>query len=220
MVVNAYAGMWLKTDDDQFRQIVSNTAIRFNFATGDVPSLGSYSVFDLAGAPLVYPTDFAFNESTGDLELVTPLLVHDGLVAASDGAPPSTGAYLYTIGLGAYVQRVINGDPTDFQNFPGLRATGTKIVVLVPFVISPMLTIKVIPARGFTDAQIEPSVLTAVQNYVNSLGIGDNIIVAEIIRVVKELSGVDDVAMISPTANITISSNQIARITDANVDVV
>lgn len=220
MVVNAYVGMWLKTDDDQFRQIVSNTAIRFIFATGDIPSLGSYSVFNFAGAPLVYPTDFAFNESTGDLELVAPLLIHDGLVAASDGAPPSVGAFLYTTGLGAFVQRVINGDPTNFQDFPGLRATGTKIVVLVPSVISTALTIKVIPSRGFTDAQIEPSVSTAVQNYVNSLGIGDNIIIAEIIRVVKELSGVDDVAMISPTSNVTIPSNQIARITSANVDIV
>lgn len=220
MVVNAYAGMWLKTDDDQFRQIVSNTAIQFVFGTGDIPSLGSYSVFDFAGAPLVYPTDFAFNESTGDLELVTPLVVHDGLVAASDGALPAVGAFLYTTGLGAYVQRVINGDPTDFQNFPGLRATGTKIVVLVPSVVSPTLTVKIIPSRGFTDEQVAPSVSTAVQNYVNSLGIGDNIIVAEIIATVMGLVGIDDCAMISPTSNITIPNNQIARITDANVIIV
>jgi uncharacterized phage protein gp47/JayE len=220
MVVNAYTGMYLKTDDDQFRLIASNTAIQFVLTAGDIPSLGSYSVFDFAGAPLVYPTDFAFNESTGDLELVTPLLIHDGLVAASDGAPPSVGAYLYTTGLGAYVQRVINGDPTDFTDFPGLRATGTKIVVLVPSVISPTLIIKVIASRGFTDAQIEPSVATAVQNYINSLGIGDNIIISEIIRVVKELAGVDDVSMVTPTANVTIPSNQIARVTSANVDIV
>ncbi len=220
MVVNAYAGMWLKTDDDQFRQVVSNTAIRFIFASGDVPSLGSYSVFDFASAPLVYPTDFAFNEATGDLELTTPLVAHDGLVAASDGASPSVGAYLYTTGLGAYVQRVINGDPTDFTNFPGLRASGTKVVVLVPSVVGPTLTIKVIPSRGFTDDQIAQSVSTAVQNYVNSLGIGENIIIAEIITTVMELTGVDDVAPITPTSNITIPNNQIARISGANVVIV
>ena len=220
MGINAYAGMYLKTDDDQFRLIASNTAIRFFTSVGDVPSLGSYSVYDFAGSPLTAVVDFDFNEATGDVELVTPLVKHDGLVAASDGASPSVGAFLYTIGLGAYVQRVINGDPTNFNDFPGLRASGSKVVVVVPTVVSPSLTVKVIPARGFTDAQITPSVSTTVQNYINSLGIGDNIIVAEIIREVKALVGVDDVAMISPTSNITVPSNQIARIIDANVLIV
>jgi len=217
MTINAFATMWLKTDDDQFFQIASNTAIRFILtAGGAIPSSGSYSIYNLSVAPLVPVTDFAFNEATGDLELVVPLVVHDGLVAASDGAAVGVGAYTYTTGLGAYVQRVINGDPTAFDDFPGLRASGTKVVVKTPTVVSPSITFKVIPARGFSDAQVRPLVSTAVQISVNALGIGGNIILSELIKVVKELTSVEDVVAVDPTSNITITNSQIARISDSN----
>jgi uncharacterized phage protein gp47/JayE len=56
-----------------------------------------------------------------------------------------------------------------------------------------------------------------VQTYVNSLGIGDNVILSEIIRLVKAIPGVADVVMVSPTSNVTVPQGQLARITDANV---
>ncbi len=221
MVVNAYAGMFLKTDDDVFYPILSNTAVSFTLtAGGAIPSLGSYSVYDLNGTPLVPGTDFQFNQSTGDVELTTPLVAHDGLVAAADGASPSIGAYTYTAGLGAYTQRVINGDPTDFDDFPGLRAAGTQVVVLAPTVLSQTFTLQVLPSRGFTDADVEDAVVTAVETYVNSLGIGDNVILAEIIAAVKNLVNIDDITMINPTANVTVPDGQIMRITSANVVIV
>ena len=221
LTVNAYVGYFLKTDDNQFYEITANSGVRFTLnAAGVTPSLGSYSIYNLVGSPLVPGTDFTFNEAVGDLELTTPLVAHDGLVAASDGASPSVGAYLYTTGLGAYVQRAVNGDPTAFLSFPGIRAAGTKVVVKVPNVVGPTLTVKVTAGRGFSDAQLAPSVKTAVQTYVNSLGIGANIILSEIIRAVKSLPGIDDVSIIDPVANLTITKSQIARITDANVVVV
>lgn len=221
MVINAYAGMFLKTDDDVFYPIVSNTAVAFTLtAGGAVPSLGSYSVYNLNGTPLTPGTDFQFNEGTGDVELTVPLIGHDGLVAAADGASPSVGAYTYSSGLGAYTQRVINGDPTDFDDFPGLRAAGTKVVVTAPVVLSQTFTMQVLPARGFTDADVEDAVTTAVETYINSLGIGDNVIIAEIIAAVKNLSNIDDITMINPTANVTVPDGQIMRVTSANVVIV
>jgi uncharacterized phage protein gp47/JayE len=217
-VVNAYVGMYLKTDDDVFYPIVSNTAIAFTLTGGGAtPSLGSYSIFDFSVDPLIPGTDYEFNESTGDLELAVPLVAHDGLVAAADNASPSIGAYTFTAGLGAYAQRVINGDPTDFDDFPGLRAAGTQVLVIAPTVIAQTFTIQVLPSRGFTDDDVEDSVLTAVETYVNSLGIGDNVIIAEIIAAVKNLPNIDDVTMINPTANVTVPDGQIMRINSTNI---
>lgn len=218
MVVNEHVGRYLKTDDDQFFLITANTAIRFTLdAGGATPSLGSYSVFNFSVAPLVVGTDFTFNEATGDVELATALVAHDGLVAASDGASPSIGAYLYSTGLAAYVQRLVNGDATDFSSFPGLRASGTKVVVKVPTTVSRSFTLKVVAARGFSDDQIRSPVQVAVQTYVNSLGIGDNVILSEIVRLVKGLPGVDDVTVIDPSGNFVVAAGTLIRITDTDV---
>lgn len=295
MVTNYYVGAYLKTDDDQFYRILSNTAIRFTVDAGtNVPSLGSYAVVDFgtnpqisststsvssntltdttqtmsvnahvgkwlkdsAGAlwsvtantatsftlaasgatpnsgaytltagkpqPLTPVTDFNFNESKGDLELTVgnALLAHDCLVAASDGASPSTGAYLYTLGLGAYVQKVVNGSSGDPTQFPGLRATGTQVLVKAPTAISQAFVIKVIAVQGITSAALAPAVKIAVQTYVNSLGIGENIILAKVNAAVLAVPGVEDVTIISPTSNPTIADGQLVRCTDANIEVV
>ncbi len=221
MVVNAYNGMYLKTDDDVFYAITGNSATAFTLsASGASPSLGAYSVFDFVSAPLVPGTDFAFNEATGDIELTTALVAHDGLVAAADNASPSVGAYTFSSGLAAYVQRTINGDPTNFDDFPGLRASGTKVLVVAPTVISQTFTIQVLPSRGFTDDDVETAVTTAVETYINSLGIGENVILSSIITAVRNLPNIDDVTMISPSANVTVPNGQIMRITSDEVVIV
>lgn len=293
MVTNYYVGAYLKTDDDQFYEITSNTAIRFNVAGGGlIPSNGSYAVLDFGTNPQVssvttatgansitdslaswiigehvdkwvtdsagalwritansattltlaangvtptagtyvitagYPqplrpgTDFIFNRSKGDLELSIPLQAHDVLVAASDGASPSVGAYLYSTGLVAHVQRIVNGDEADFSSFPGLRSTGTQVLVVTPTVISYTFVLKVTAAPGFNDASIRPVVQSAVQTYVNALGIGANIVVAEIIAAVMRLVGVSDCTVLSPSSNIVVPAGQIVRIDSSNVEVI
>jgi len=219
MTPNAFVGMWLKTVDNQFRQIASNTAVRFIFTTGDSPSAGSYSVYDFT-TPLTPGTDFQFNQSTGDLELTTLLATHDGLVAASDGASPSLGAYMYSSGLAAFVQRSVNGDPADFNDFPGYRAAGTQVLVAVPTTQAFAFVILVVPARGFTVTQLTSSVQVAVETYVNALGIGADVLVAELIAVIMALPGVANTQVITPAADVSVPSGTLVRITDSNVTVV
>lgn len=219
MTPNAFAGMWLKTVDNQFRQISSNTSVRFIFTTGDSPSIGSYSVYDFT-APLTPGTDFQFNAATGDLELTTTLVMHDGLVAASDGASPSVGAYMYSSGLAAFVQRSVNGDPSDFNDFPGYRAAGTQVLVAVPTVLAQAFVISVVPGRGFTVAQLTSAVQVAVETYVNALGIGADVVIAEVIAAIMALPGVADTQIVTPSTNVSVPSGTLIRITDANVTVV
>lgn len=219
MTPNAFVGMWLKTVDNQFRQIASNTAVRFVFTTGDSPSAGSYSVYDFT-TPLTPGTDFQFNQATGDLELTTLLATHDGLVAASDGASPSLGAYMYSSGLAAFVQRSVNGDPADFNDFPGYRAAGTQVLVAVPTTQAFAFVILVVPARGFTVTQLTSAVQVAIETYVNALGIGADVLVAELIAVIMALPGVANTQVITPAADVSVPSGTLVRITDSNVTVV
>jgi uncharacterized phage protein gp47/JayE len=221
MTINALAGMVLKTDDNQFFPIVSNTAIRFALtAAGATPSLGSYSVYNLAGSPLVPGVDYQFNATTGEVELTTALDPHDGLIAASDGASPSIGAYTYTIGLGAFVQRLVNGDSTAFDQFPGLRATGSQILVLAPTVISPTFIIKVVAAEGFSDLSLSGPVKDVVQSSINALGIGENIILSELVRLGKGVPGVKDFIILEPPGNLAVPSGQLARVGADNIEIV
>lgn len=218
--VNAFAGMWVKTVDNVFRQVSSNTAVRFIFTAGDVPTAGSYSVYNFSGSPLTPGTDFNFNQATGDLELASGLAAHDGLVAASDGASPSLGAYLYSSGLAAHVQRSVNGDPADFSTFPGFRASGTQVLVAVPITISQAFVLSVVPARGFTLAQLVAPVQVAVQTIVNASGMGATIEVSDLVVAVKAVPGVDDVFLVTPPSNISVSSGTLMRILDTDVSVV
>lgn len=217
MTVNAFAGMWVKTVDNVFRQVVSNTAIRFVFAAGDIPTAGAYSVYNFSGSPLAPGADFNFNQATGDLELAVALAAHDGLVAASDGASPSLGAYLYSSGLAAHVQRSVNGDPADFNSFPGFRVGGAQVLVAVPTTISQAFVFSVVPARGFTLAQLVVPIQVAVQTMVNASGMGAKIEISDIIVVTKKVPGVDDVIPVTPLTNISLSSGTLMRIDASDV---
>ena len=217
----AHVGQYLKTDDDQFYLITANTAIRFTISAGGAtPSLGAYAVIDFTASPLEPGVDYDFSQSTGELELTVALVANDALVAADDGAAPSVGAYTYTRGLAAFAQRLVNGDPSDLQNFPGLKSTGTQVLVTAPTVISPSFTVQVVTASGVTDADLEDTVKGVIQAYVNGLGIGDNIILSEIIRLVKGLAGVNDTKLLAPTSNVSVPDGQLARIDDTNITVV
>ncbi len=217
MTVNAFATMWVKTTDNVFRQVASNTAVRFVFTTGDVPTSGSFSVYNLNGNPLDPGIDFNFNPSTGDLELVSGLVAHDGLVAASDGGSPSLGAYLYSSGLAAHVQRSVNGDPADFSAFPGFRVGGNWVLVAVPNTISQSFVISIVPARGFTLAQLIDPVRIAIQTIVNASGMGAKIEISDLIVAAKAVPGVDDVVPVTPSSNISVPSGSLMRIADTDV---
>ena len=84
----------------------------------------------------------------------------------------------------------------------------------------PTITIQVITVSGFADVDLAATVQSVVQSYVNGLGIGAQVLISQIIRLVKGLAGVRDCKVISPTANIVVSDGQIARMNASDVIVV
>jgi len=219
--VNQWVGRFVKADDGVFYPITSNTAIRLTVtASGATPSFGQYAIFNFANDPLIPDVDFKFSQSTGDLELTTGLALHESLVSSDDGALGSVGAYTFTRGLAAHAQRLVNGDKSDLDNFPGIKALGTACRVIAPTVITSTIVIQVITASGLTDADLASTVQSVVQSYVNGLGIGQQILISEITRIVKTLIGVSDCRVLSPTQNVRVSDGQVARIAATDVQVV
>jgi len=49
----------------------------------------------------------------------------------------------------------------------------------------------------------------AVENYISSLGIGDNVILASIIQVAMNINGVFDVIPVEPTGDIVVLENEL-----------
>lgn len=223
MTVNEHADHYLLDSLEHLWRITANTATAFTLdASGATPAAGAYRVvLSTRSLPLVPDVDYFFNEATGHLKVpADALLAHDAVVAAADGASPSVGAYTYATGLGALVQKAVNGEPPDFSLFPGRKAHGDKILVAAPTVVSPSFVISILPAPRVSLSGLLSAVKVVLQAYVNGLGIGEDITISEIIKRVKSIPGVADVTLVQPTTNYPVADEQLARITADDVDVI
>jgi len=122
-----------------------------------------------------------------------------------------------TDGLRNEIVKKIDGDGSD--EYPGLRAAGINIDVqpatITDVTVSATCYVyRTDPAIALNDIQ------TAVQEYVNGLGIGENVVWTDLILKLRHISYVKDVQnlLINGTNdNIVLSENQIARFLQANI---
>jgi uncharacterized phage protein gp47/JayE len=127
--------------------------------------------------------------------------------------------YTHFTGLIAEVQRVIDGDPADRDNYPGYRAAGSSMRVLAPVVIVPTVDVTLVLLDGFVRDDVEANVESAIIDYVNTLGISGDVIRNELIERIMEVAGVYDLVLNLPMTNTTTLDNQIPRITSANITI-
>lgn len=218
----AYTGFIMVDDNRQFYTISGNTATVLSLvpigAAPATPSLGNYSIYDTSSPLVIYdvrnfpttpPTaldDLLVNYSTGEVELNA--LKHPvGLVAK--GGLIIFGGYSYVTGIVQQVARVVEGDPDDFEDFPGVKATGTYVDLRIPAVVNISFTIQIVALIGFLESDLRPLVQDSVLQYVNALKIGENVTLTEIIRRVKSIAGIKDLAIISPPSNVVILDGQL-----------
>lgn len=126
-------------------------------------------------------------------------------------------AYSYWTGLLALVEKTIYGDDSDLASFPGYGAAGITFRVLAPTVKSVEVELDVTLAEGVTISSLENDIKSAVTGYINTLGVGDDVIIERIRAAVIAISGITDVVINAPTANIAIADNEVARIADPDV---
>ena len=124
------------------------------------------------------------------------------------------GTSTVSASLLAEIMKIIEGDPTDMVNYPGKGTAGIGYSVIAPTIVSSSVTLT---AKVLADVIIDYTTLatniqTAVEQYINSLTLGRDVIVTEIIRVVKNVSSaVYDVEITLPTVNIPVLNTEFAR---------
>jgi len=130
--------------------------------------------------------------------------------------------YLYYTGLLRRVQRIVDGYEPDADNFPGRRAVGGAIETLPPLNRRIMVTIDVTTDEGVNLGDISNNIKSTIINYIGTLGVGEDVILSEMIAAVMQIKGVAAVTFTNPvpsTERITITSNEKATITPNDIGI-
>lgn len=133
---------------------------------------------------------------------------------------PGMNGYAYWTGLKQRVQYTLDGYAPDSTTFPGVRAAGVAIEAREPQIQRVSLSIRVKTKEGVALSSIADGIKNAVVGYVNSLGLGQDVIISEIVSLIQQTPGVDAVVFLIPapgTERITIADKAIARTSSNNV---
>lgn len=133
---------------------------------------------------------------------------------------PGMDGYEFWTGLKQLVQRTVDGYEPDSANFEGVRASGAQIEVREPQIQRVTLSLTVKTTKGVALLAISDSIKSAIAGYINSLGLGQDVVLSEVISIAQVISGVDSLVLVSPTLNterITINSNAIAKINTSDI---
>ena len=110
--------------------------------------------------------------------------------------------YSYYTGLMRTVQRIIDGYEPDIETYPGRRAVGSNIETLPPLIKQISMILRIATKDGVNLNDVTNDIKSAVISYVASLGVGEDVVLSEIIRRVKDITGVDAVTFTSPSPSL------------------
>jgi uncharacterized phage protein gp47/JayE len=124
------------------------------------------------------------------------------------------GTSTISASLLADIEKRLYGDPTDSVNFPGKDAAGILYIIEAPTIVDVNISITVykLSTTNVDNSTIETAVQSALEQYVNTRKLGEDVILSEIISVATNAhSGVYDALITSPASNISISENEFAK---------
>lgn len=153
--------------------------------------------------------DYWYNPSSGQVNFNPVLSVDEGIKVD----------YTHYTGLIALAQKIIDGDPNDYANYPGYRASGVLVYVRTPQVLIQNISLDVTIQEGYDHTTVKDTVKAAVVEYINNLGISGDVVLSELIRRVKSVAGIYDVTVVTPTNNVIMLDDQMARTTTNNITV-
>lgn len=133
---------------------------------------------------------------------------------------PGVNGYDFWTGLLQRVQRILNGYAPDPADFPGVAAAGIQIIPRPPQITNVALALKIYTAQGVSLQAISDSIKSNVYSYVNSLGLGQNVVLSEVVSIVQSVPGVSSCYLISPTLQsnlIVVGNSAIARIAISDI---
>lgn len=159
--------------------------------------------------PMTQGVDYYVNPASGQINFTTPLITGEEIIA---------GYTRYT-GLIELAQKIVDGDASDRANYPGYRAAGIQVLVSTPQILIQDVELSIVVAEGYDDTDVEDTVRDTIRDYINTLGISGDVIRNEIIHRVKGVTGVYDLTLTTPTSNVILLDDQMARTTDANITI-
>ena len=109
--------------------------------------------------------------------------------------------YLYYSGLLRTVQRIIDGYEPDLETYPGKKAIGSKIEILPPVMKKITITIDIETKYGSSIIDITNDIKSTIVRYVSGLGVGESVILSEIIARSMDITGLKSITFIDPTPN-------------------
>ena len=124
------------------------------------------------------------------------------------------GSGTISAALSTAVEKVLYGDPDDIINFPGKNAEGIAYTLVAPTIVAVDIGITVFRLANISvdPLQIRDDVQTAIEQYVNTRILGENVVLSEIIRVGKNANAaIYDLVITSPAANVVIQETEFAK---------
>ena len=172
--------------------------------------LSSFEIYDDRSGEFVLKTngtDFFLNLTNGEIQFVGSGLPAGTIVLAS---------YTFYTGLIQRAQRVLNGDPNNRTNYPGVVAGGIIIRVDTPTLREIPVMISISVEVGFDELDVSPQVEQAIISYIDGRGIGENIILAAIIERVMGIIGVSNAIIQEPLSDVVILEDELPVSYDSN----
>jgi uncharacterized phage protein gp47/JayE len=110
------------------------------------------------------------------------------------------------------ITKTLNGDPLDVINYPGYRPAGVKFNIIPPNIVSVNIDITIYKSRIFyNNIEVVNEIKSRIESYINTRKLGESVILSEIIKLAKSHPAIYDVIINSPTSNIIIDNDSVAR---------
>jgi len=172
----------------------TDAAIQYGLSTANVQDSNGNIIESVVFQSVIEPY------LTGGATGLVNCYIHNGTTGASSA-------------LLAQASNIINGYYDSNGNpVPGYKAAGVNVTISAATNVSINITCHITISSSYTTATVQAAVEAAIANYVTSLGIGANVLFAEIIAAAVAVPGVTNFALTSPSADVTITSTEKAVI--------
>lgn len=154
--------------------------------------------------------NYTLNRSNGRITMAAPLTAGDNVRAS----------YTYYLDLEWAVQYAIEGDPTDLETWPDWRPAGGVVFVRAATQFNLSVTANITFDPALTDfGTASAAVKTAILVYIQSLGIGKPYIRQEACERAMGVTGMLDINMTAPAANVPMAYHAKATSTIGSITI-
>lgn len=157
---------------------------------------------------LARDVDYKINRGTGEVQLTD--------VGGVPAGTQMVAHYTYYTNLIAEVQKVMEGDVDDPVEFPGIKAAGIFLSVEQPIIKRITVVASITADSGYTESDLAAPVQRAIEGYISSRRIGQDVIVSKIIDAAFAVTGLADIDIRTPSSNVIVLESELPIPFDAS----